>query len=848
MKIKPKRLLAGLLAGTMSLSTAFTSFAVTDGSSQGNNGAGVVTGAGGDFSANIIDGGNGAKSGKIGIRLSLVNAKNPSEVISVDNNGKPRVVDILYVTYDTYIHQTQEMYHSNLSFENTFINIKTQPLMTVAKNGTEQEIFPIYYDQINNYFSGEANMPPWLIHTNNKYTSQGEEFVNWCTSDSFGMPALKDDGNILSTQTTTSLYGIPYVIEVATKEGTDYVAFKDSLTGTQYSGTKDELLTTGYHKIVSQIMDLCSTSKLQVKTTEQWAEVFKLYLEAVRLYEASHNLPELDDDHYIRTNQFHSDVTDTITRYAKYLNEKNINNPYSDKEYVEDESKMIGDDGFLAVPRAYIKAAGEHGTDILNKIGIDVDALQAASANGNGLTGDIDQALSNSIKIDASDDKRTKSHIEQLLDMPDADGNPVFQTASMIKAREEYGKDSGKQSTLVSSERDGDTVTETYEKKDPTTLAGCEEDWVLLVEPIVWLTIFPEGTDASYIHTKLYGTITNIVQAFNELDGLKAYAGKRTFNYKALNYPVWWALTVTDKAHASGFEDPTGGFVFDRSKDGTPSFGFRPATGIGQYRTFEQLYKSLTQPQPANLSFKYKDEEDGNKMKERKAEVSTIEGWGVNAYWGKEIKKETISSTIIYDKDKNKKPVKIAKWYVYQTLDSNGNVTSETTVDVKTGSISTPVKIENELTEDKKGIWLVTKWGTGTDPNAVPSEGDTRSTFEDYYKKSPGSYGGTKPAVLDLTNDPQEKVLYEKLVITNVPEIPVPGQVTIIKVKEPSTGGNAYIEKSTADPGNYDASETDWDYKEDTQTPNDPQDVHNWSEVPKDGTPGTNPTSCILVN
>lgn len=127
-------------------------------------------------------------------------------------------------------------------------------------------------------------------------------------------------------------------------------------------------------------------------------------------------------------------------------------------------------------------------------------------------------------------------------------------------------------------------------------------------------------------------------------------------------------------------------------------------------------------------------------------------------------------------------------------------------------------------------MYNVENWAPGKNASAVPNASDLKSTYEDFASKAPGKFGGKGPAMIDLSNKPEEKIIYIKLVLRDIIDN-TPKQVTIIKVKEPSTGGNVYIEKSTADPGNYDASETDWDYKEDIQTPNDPQDVHKWSEV-----------------
>lgn len=131
-------------------------------------------------------------------------------------------------------------------------------------------------------------------------------------------------------------------------------------------------------------------------------------------------------------------------------------------------------------------------------------AQQSASSTGKQ-TGSAD------IKFNSEN----AAHITRLLNIKNSSGQYALKTASVVKG--EISKKTGK------------TVQD---------LSDANEDWVLLVELIVWLTIFPEGTDAVGIHSKIYRTITNIVQAFNTDQILKPYANKRPFNYKALNSPV----------------------------------------------------------------------------------------------------------------------------------------------------------------------------------------------------------------------------------------------------------------------------------------------------------------------
>jgi hypothetical protein len=66
----------------------------------------------------------------------------------------------------------------------------------------------------------------------------------------------------------------------------------------------------------------------------------------------------------------------------------------------------------------------------------------------------------------------------------------------------------------------------------------------------------------------------------------------------------------------------------------------------------------------------------------------------------------------------------------------------------------------------------------------------------------------------------------------------------VIKVKD-KTDGSTVIEKDSTNPGVYNATEEGWEYKEDTQTPDDEIPVSTWPDVPQ-GTSGNNPQIPVL--
>jgi hypothetical protein len=429
--------------------------------------------------------------------------------------------------------------------------------------------------------------------------------------------------------------------------------------------------------------------------------------------------------------------------------------------------------------KAQVQKSGLDPTDIPNN----AVALSTPSADSGAATGDAAQY-----------------HIVQILNQKDGNGSYYLQTASMVDSRK-------------NPEKYGGSIL---------TLSDCTEDWVLLVEPLVWLTIYPEGDDSRIVHTKMYGTITNFVQAFNTDPALAKYKNSKFFNWKALNQACWWALSV----NSSGF-----GFAGS-------DLGFRAPENTGSYRPFADLYRGLTVPQTQTVTVA-RLQDDGT-VEKTQEERSCIEGWGVNVYWKGMIPEEPQPTTQPDDTDDNGSKIKLAKWYVVETKTESGD-TQQSVVGVKTGYVDKYLMVANELVNEGNGVYEVRGWITGKDATAVPEDGDLDSTFEEYAKKSPGSAWGTTAAVVNMSEFPEDKVLYVKLVYTPTTE---QGTITVIKVKD-KTDGSTVIEKDSTNPGVYNATEEGWEYKEDTQTPDDEIPVSKWPDVPQ-GTSGNNPQIPVL--
>ncbi len=756
-----KQTATGLMAATLAISSPLSAFAI-GGNNAGNNAAGVVTGAGGDFSANIT-GDN--TSGKIGIRMTLVDAKDPQKIISVDDNGNPRVIDMLYVNEDTFDHQTMGMYHSNLEDRYTYVNPKTQDLKTLADGGID--LFTVPYHMVTEMLNG-TSMPPWLIHENGKYTSKGESYSEWL------LPGSTTGGTGQLFTVTALGYEIPVAVYVD-------------------EGKKDVITESVYH------YDNFGTESIE--DYEMFVQESFAYFDRDELQETlrKHQSASPNDENRAMMN-FCNELIGRYCKLSGILAAKELRgeNVTEFRERLVDVFQNIVDFGVGPGFRTSVIKALEETTQKRNEYAF--NEAKAAEAAGKART---PQGTSDSLQgTQGTNTESTISHIETLL-QGEIGGSRIFQTPSML---------SGAKDT----------------EGNPVTIQTCEEDWVLLVEPLIWLTIFPEGTDHKAIHTKMYGTITNFAQAFVTDPILQPYANSKTFNWKALNMPVWWALTVNDN-----------GFVFgshnDTSEGRTTSYplAFYPVESALTYRSFQQLANSLTLQ---NKTFTV--EIDGV---QQQVEVPSMEGWGVNCFWKGNIFPSIVTTAKLFNRAD--KPVTVAKWYVIEQRDPDGTLTSQQVVDVKTGSISNTLAIVNEPLVDGKGLWEVNKWATGKDASAVPSEGDLTSTFEEYASKALGTKSGTTPRILDLTSSPDEKVVYVKLVYGDIFTPQAPGGVNVVKVKETSNGNRAIIEKDSTEPGTtYPAdNEPGWKYVEDLQTTEVEQPVTAWDEVPTEGTQGTNP-------
>lgn len=729
MKIKQalKKVISAGLSVALALSPAITSYADgTAGNASGSDHGGVVTSSGGDFGVNVSP----ERLGRIGIRLSLVNADNPQEVISVTPDGKTRVVDILYVDKGTFEHYTSgdSAYLTPLTGDNMYSAVKTQSYTT------KNSVYPVYYDQVAEYLGGDIQ--PWAEYHDNAYFSLGTEFTDWCVRNKDGVAIMGTDGKL---KTTVNVDGT--TIQITGANGTSNI--QDVNTGNGYVRHDDARKTySDFARCYEKNGTNLFVSPGGMFNTEQYAyELQALTLSREKGY--------LTDEDYITL----KDRLDKIRQEAseKYETGK--------KETILSSIKGL----FFPEPMIAYAAEGEN------------------VAEG----GTVKDA-----------------HINELLTMS-VGGVPLLQTRSMIE-------------------------------ESNTNIYSAKENWCLLVEPIVYLTIFKTGNDRQYHITKQYGTISNIAEALHDKVG-GSVTSRSTFgffNWKAINM-LWSALHVTTSTDENN--NVVNGFKFNEHYMLTVP----DANQLGKYVSLDTLA-------------------DWNTWKDNGSGVQQKVGYGVNVYWPGQFKSgidtwdsETYPNAFpgpapdasdptkyppesSYGKDSKK--FQITKWYVIEREGGKQEV-----FDVVTRK-NTPhvVNVLNEGDLESDYYWYVEKWGTSLSTEA-PEDGDTSTTFEDYWSRNKGTQSDTKPAIVTIKPNDPDKSIYVKLVLKVLPKKKVdivrvyenPGQPPVIEVES-----NVKVENNTVD-GN--SPKPGFTYVENVNTSEPRKDITTWEDVPEGGTGGRNP-------
>lgn len=716
------RLFSFLLAVVMVLSSAVPSYAM-DSNAGGSTTTGVTTGGGGDFGCNIDADNPSASAGRIGIRLSLVSKSDPTKILSVDSSGKEMVLDILYTSKAKWYYYAEEgTYFTAVDKANTmYSSVKTQDQLLTSSTGGPQ-IKQLFFNADPFEFEGRtdsqdlfslSSMQPWMVYTNSSYNRRGENFVDWCMSNSDGVKVLTS-GNLGSTVTTININGVKTAVTVTVNEESGSVSIET---------------TTGAGSVVQE-----STSSLE-KLTEEAVDQVEAYTslltgEATDIAHAMEMASLTDFTSFSRAEGLVNALLNAAVNDTSLKTKANNLKARYESAYDKWSSLSDFDTIFSQSKQKYLQ----------NNLGVDGYDLSGLITGLSNLAAGFDDDATVTVQD-------TTANIVKLLKLQE-NGVPILRTESMIT-------------------------------NNNNNILEATEDWLLMVEPIIYLTICHANTAGTAANratnSKLYGTVTNVIQALSHggVVANNAYANKEDFNWKMFR-EAWGALSVdTDYTFGNGYTFTT----IASAGLSTGSHWYAPSTLV-----------------PAN------DWSDGKRV-----------GWGVNLYWteGEGVEGRTWDEPTPYpaappaSQKVTENGIPVVKWYVTLFTDNTTNTTKEIVTNVIVDH-DHPRKIlaENEGNPDEGSFYLLEKWATGT-KSTLPSNGDTSTTFEEYHAKNPGKLTGNEPAIVEVPDSDQ--VLYLKLVDTGWID-PTEGDITVIKVKEPSSG-DPIIEQDTASGDSYDPTE-----------------------------------------
>ena len=792
----------------------------------------ALEGSGGGIGNEQIDTG-GTASGdwgnslnRSGYRLSLVDANDPTQVISVDSNGETRVVDLIFTTHEKFLEYcgpldggTSANYYGRPV--KAFKNVKTQPLST--DNNKIYQVFipetlerikttdPELYEALGEeeifgfrwmsnleeggktkYIAMGWGLKEWLIiDKNNKATTIFGEtvrkvggFQNTYANGEVGNFVEANEQEIKADVTNTAQNNKPSKDKVNKPSGnTNTGEYSEQSKRKVYNNCLDTI-----RKLASRYMNVSaygSKSKCYIAMNKRRSECMKI----IKLYE----------ENGIITKAQASDLRAKLKEQLSIMSEW-----------------AFGDEGYkptASINKEYTKLADnkEYKASFLDKL-FGVMTVQASTKGLDSSDGGKSEAElglmedNDSNSTDSAGDDPLGNHLGAILAMTDENGDHIFQTNST--------KGTGK------------------------TIKHATEDWRVLIEPVDWFTPHTQGNKPMSPY-RFYGTVSNIVEAMDSpIYGVNAQLANGTqkhLNFRSFNTVSWSALT-TDENNSKDDEMFNSKYYFDY-----------PTAGFG-YKTNRWLA-------------------DGNKPVIDANGIPHQQGWGVQVYWvaGRNRTPGGSNSSIVtWDKDKypdakpgpapdagNKveypdeteygsesKKFNIVKWYYIEYPEEN----SEEIVDVKVREdVPHIVGIANEGNYDSDYFWKVDKWATG-EKELLPVDGDLSKSYEDFCKSNPGSYIGTQPEIVTIQPTDKDKVIYVKLVMAELPSRP-----DIVKIYE--TDGETdkvTIEKNVDIPNHkYEVVTPDEGYKyvENIVTEIEyEEEPKAWTDVPEGYERGTDPS------
>ena len=778
LKHRLKQFTAITLSCLSVISTPLTAYAVGGNTGSGDN-EGIHGGYGSDMGSN-------RENSRLGFRVSLVDRNDPTKVISVDDEGNPKVFDFLLAneeTFQKYTGMNTDLtdkvctgWRSDLTGEQLFTASRMQDYM--ANNMIE--IIP-ENEYINEVFGGKR-VPQWNESKESiLYGGNGTKFKEFFTD------GLESGGTIYAVSSSGKLSILKEAESVNIR-----TEFKDK------DGQKVNFSLE--NPKISNDRDLNAWLETYVKKWTPGIEIWYKEIAGVDMASMA------EEDKYV----IYKEYLETLHEFLNSLDLEvvNRNQDWVDGKFNEALDSM-GNQIAEGGRTASIKG-------ILNKFNpFNPMTVYAAGADGANSSIDSDEAVGTS--GEGFEQISSTANIQRLLGMvrPTNTGY-LLQTPSML-------------------EKAGQGI-----KSDKNTLIQAEEDWVCFVEPLFYCSLFAVDDDSAPRVKKFYGTLSNFYQFVNAPDSAfrKAFGDKAltkvasTMNWKFYNAAGSYASIVLEKP----LTNRDGSQVFlqaPKSLKATASLqqinDVFKIEGYGVHAYDKGLFAD-------NSTTVTWDDKNFPNSRGPAPDESTSEedSWDFT----KKTQENPEPGTENLERKFN-----ISKFYYVKA----GN--QYTLIDTQTREETLHnVGIMNEGSEGDDFLYEVVGWSCGKD-KLYPVSGDLSKGFDYYIQNNPpanpNKNQGNSQGILKLDPknelDKKEQVLYVMLVREKVKKDVVdivrvyenPGQPPVIEVES-----NVKVENNTVD-GN--SPKPGFTYVENVNTSEPRKDITTWEDVPEGGTGGRNP-------
>ena len=781
LKHRLKQFTAIALSCLSVISTPLTAYAVGGNTGSGDN-EGIHGGYGSDMGSN-------RENSRLGFRVSLVDRNDPTKVISVDDEGNPKVFDFLLANEETF----QKYTGINTGLTDKVGEAWRSPI-TYMYRASRMQSYDTYNEieiipedgYVSKVFGGER-VPQWNESKGSiLYGGNGTAFKEFFVNDENGNNGLGGGSSIYAISSSGKLSILKEAESVNIR-----TEFKDK------DGQKVNFSLE--NPKISNDRDLNAWMETYVKN---WTPDIENWYKGI----AGVDMASMaEEDKYI----IYKEYLETLHEFLNSLDLEvvNRNQDWVDGKFNEALDSMgnqIAEGGRTASIKGILNKFNPFNPMTVYAAGADAGNSNIGSDEASGSSGEGFEQVGSTARI------------VWVLGAPgNTKSGYLIQTPSMLE----------KASQGI--------------KSDKNTLIQAEEDWVCFVEPLFYCSLFAVDDDSKPRVNKFYGTLSNFYQFVNAPDSAfrKAFGDKAltkvasTMNWKFYNSAGSYASIV--------LENPL------TNRDGSQIFLQAPKSlkATASLQQINDVFKTEGYGVHAYDKGLFADNsttvtwDDKNFPNSRgpapDESTSEEDSWDFT----KKTQENTEPGTENLERKFN-----ISKFYYIKA----GN--QYTLIDTQTREETLHnVGIMNEGSGGDDFLYEVVGWSCGQD-KLYPASGDLSKGFDYYIQNNPpanpNKNQGNSQGILKLDPknelDKKEQVLYVMLVREKVEKDEVdivrvyetPNQPPVIEVEHNVKVENNTVDGSSPKPG--------FTYVENVNTSEPRKDITSWDEVPG-GTSGRTP-------